>query len=122
MRGDGCTCIVRMSKRPRKTLTEMMSPKMVQYMSADVPLNHCTIGLKSGRSWDAATTPSAARPPSAALALQSTVTIPSIILHYYTSVIMLLSALHSSPTKGSFLIHLTAAMEVGFGDEPQAWG
>ena len=42
--------MVRMSKRPRKSLRDTMRPKMVRYMSADVPLYQGNMGRKSGCS------------------------------------------------------------------------
>mmetsp|Transcript_30303 Transcript_30303/g.77797 ORF Transcript_30303/g.77797 Transcript_30303/m.77797 type:complete len:225 (-) Transcript_30303:1039-1713(-) len=42
------TCISRMSKRPRNILRETMRSKKVLSRSALVPLNHATIGRKSG--------------------------------------------------------------------------
>lgn len=42
--------MVRMSKRPKKSFRDTMSPKMVRYMSAEVPLYHGNIGRKSGCS------------------------------------------------------------------------
>ena len=43
--------MVRMSKRPRKSLTEMTRSIMVRYMSAEVPLYQGNMGRKSGCSW-----------------------------------------------------------------------
>lgn len=57
--GVGRACIVRMSKRPRKTLTEMMSPAMVRYMSAEVPVNQWNMGRKSGCSSEGSSPPAA---------------------------------------------------------------
>ena len=42
--------MVRISKRPKKSFRETTSPKMVRYMSADVPLYHGNMGRKSGCS------------------------------------------------------------------------
>ena len=42
--------MVRMSKRPRKSFKDTTSPKMVRYISADVPLYHGNMGRKSGCS------------------------------------------------------------------------
>ena len=42
--------MVRMSKRPRKSLSEMVRSNMVLYMSAEVPLYHGNMGMKSGCS------------------------------------------------------------------------
>lgn len=36
---DWPTCMVRMSKRPRKSLTDTSSSNTVRYMSAEVPAN-----------------------------------------------------------------------------------
>ena len=49
-RWKGLACMVRISKRPRKSFRETTSPKMVRYMSADVPLYHGNMGRKSGCS------------------------------------------------------------------------
>ena len=46
----GPACIVRMSKRPRNSFTEMSRSKTVLYMSAEVPLYQGTMGRKSGCS------------------------------------------------------------------------
>lgn len=43
-------CMVRMSKRPRKSFRLTARSKMVRYMSALVPLYQGNMGRKSGRS------------------------------------------------------------------------
>ena len=48
--GGQQTCMVRMSKRPKNSLREIVRSKMVLYMSADVPLYQGNMGKKSGCS------------------------------------------------------------------------
>lgn len=58
------TCMVRMSNRPRNSLSETTRSKTVRYMSADVPLYQGNMGAKLGRSSSTSSTRSSCLPPA----------------------------------------------------------